>query len=105
MAYSTADVVKPILQIAAEDEIHDTELESCIASADALVDGMLKKSGLAVPDSVPQLIVDAGAYFAAWLFRHRRDPEAAEVFWVEAHKFLDAYIEGEEEVAFKVGSA
>jgi len=48
--------------------------------------------------------VDASCYFAAWLFRHRRDPDAAEVFWVEAHKFLDIYVETEEDVAFVVGS-
>jgi len=105
VAYSEAADVKAILQIAAEDVTFDTELEACIASADALIDGLLKKSGLTVPEVVPQLIADASAYFAAWLLRHRRDPEAAEVFWVEAHKFLDAYVEGEEEIAFKVGSA
>ena len=105
MAYSEAADVKAILHIAVGDVTFDTEIEACIASADALIDGLLKKSGLTVPGTVPQLIVDAGAYFAAWLFRHRRDPEAAEVFWVEAHKFLEVYIESEEEVAFKVGSA
>ena len=105
MAYSDVAAVKPILQIAADDLTFDTELEACIASADALIDGILKKSGLSVPDPVPQIIADVSAYFAAWLFRHRRDPSAAEVFWVEAHKFLDVYIESEEEVAFKVGSA
>jgi hypothetical protein len=104
MAYSTLAVVKAVLQIAADNETFDDELEGCIASADALVDGLLKKSGLTVPDSVPQLVADASAYFAAWLFRHRRDPSAAEVFWVEAHKFLDSYSEGEEEIAFVVAS-
>jgi len=105
VAYSTVAAVKRVLQIAVEDETFDTELEECIASADALVDGLLKKSGLSVPDTVPQIIADVCAYFAAWLFRHRRDPDAAEVFWVEALKFLEVYIESEEEVAFKVGSA
>jgi len=105
VAYSEAADVKAILQIAAEDVTFDTELEACIASADALIDGLLKKSGLTVPEVVPQLIADASCYFAAWLLRHRRDPEAAEVFWVEAHKFLDIYVEGEEEIAFKVGSS
>ena len=105
MAYSTVAAVKLVLQIAADDLTFDTELEACIASADALIDGLLKKSGLTVPDPVPQIIADASAYFAAWLLRHRRDPEAAEVFWVEAHKFLEVYVESEEEVAFKVGSA
>jgi len=105
MAYSTVAAVKQILQIAVEDISFDDEIEACIASADALVDGLLKKVNLTVPDSVPQNIADASAYFAAWLLRHRRDPEAAEIFWTEAHKFLDIYVESEEEIAFKVGSA
>ena len=105
MAYSTVAAVKQVLQIAVGELTFDAEIEACIASADALIDGLLKKSDLAVPGTVPQLVEDASAHFAAWLFRHRRDPEAAEVFWAEAHKFLDAYVEGEEEIAFKVGSA
>ena len=104
MAYSEVSAVKPILQIKAEEDSYDDELEDCIASADALVDGLLKKAGLTVPESVPQLVADASTHFAAWLFRHRRDPNAAEVFFVEAHKFLDAYVESEEDVVFVVGS-
>jgi hypothetical protein len=102
MAYSTVSDVKPILQIAAEDETFDTEIEGCIISADALIDGLLKKAGLSVPDPVPQNIADASAYFAAWMFRHRRDPSAAEVFWVEAQKFLDAYVSAEDGAALRV---
>ena len=103
--YSLVAAVKPILQILAADESFDDELEACIVSADALIDGLLKKAGLSVPESVPQLIEDTSAHFAAWLFRHRRDPDAAEVFWAEAHRFLDAYIESEEDVAFAVGGS
>jgi len=51
------------------------------------------------------LVADASAHFAAWLFRHRRYPEKAEIFWVEAHKFLDAFSESEEDIAFVVGSS
>jgi len=105
MAYSNAAAVKIVLQIAAADATFDTEIAGCISSADALVDGLLKKSDLTIGDSVPQLITDASAYFAAWIFRHRRDPGAAEVFWAEAHKFLDAYSDSEEEIAFEVGSS
>jgi hypothetical protein len=105
VAYSTVVAVKAILLIESADVTYDTELTSCIASADALVDGLLSKSGLNVGDSVPQLVVDASAHFAAWLFRHRRDPEKAEIFWIEAHKFLDAYSETEEDIAFVVGSS
>jgi len=105
VAYSDAAAVKGTLRIAVDDESFDDEIEACIASADAMIDGLLKKSGLTVPEVVPQLVADVSCYFAAWLLRHRRDPEAAEVFWVEAHKFLDIYVEGEEEIAFKVGSS
>ena len=105
MAYSTVAVLKPILNISADDETFDTELAACIASADALVDGMLKKCGLTVPDSVPQLVSDASAHFAAWLFKdRRRDQGDASGLWDQAHKFLDAYIVSEEEIAFVVGS-
>jgi len=97
VAYSTVAAVKQVLQIAVEDISFDDEIEACIASADALVDGLLKKVNLTVPDSVPQNIADACAYFAAWLFRHRRDPSTAEVFWVEAHKFLDLYVDARAE--------
>ena len=105
MTYSSVAAVKSVLQIKAEDLSFDDEIESCIASADAMIDGLLKKSGLTVPEVVPQLVTDASCYFAAWMFRHRRDPGAAEVFWVEAHKFLDIYVEGEEEIAFTIGSS
>jgi hypothetical protein len=104
VAYSTVAAVKQILHIEATDETHDTEIGECIVSADALVDGLLKKSSLAVTDPVPQTVADASAHFAAWLFKDRRGPEAADVFWDQAHKFLDVYIESEEEISFVVGS-
>ena len=106
MAYSTVAAVKLILHIDADDETYDTEIGGCISSADALVDGLLKRAGLTVPDSVPQTIVDSSAYFAAWLFKDRRgpDPESAEELWAKAHKFLDTYIESEQEIAFVVGT-
>lgn len=102
MAYSAASDVKTILQIAADELTLDAEIGACIVSADALIDGLLKREGLSVPDPVPQNIADASAYFSAWMFRHRRDPSAAEVFWVEAHKFLDTYISAESGAGLKV---
>jgi hypothetical protein len=104
-AYSTVASVKMILQIASAEIVWDTEIEGCITSADALIDSLLKKLDLNVPSPVPQNIADASAYFAAWLFRRRRDPLAAEGFWVEANRFLDAYATAEGEVAFKVAQA
>ena len=108
MAYSTVAEVKLVLLIAAADVTHDTELGTCIASADALVDGLLKKVSLTVPAEVPQLIADASAYFAAWLFKDRRGPDVEAIaakLWDQGHKFLDNYIDTEEDVAFLVGTA
>ena len=108
MAYSTVASVKIVLSIAAADETFDTELGSCIASADALIDGLLKKVSLTVPGTVPQLVADASAYFAAWLFKDRRGPDVEAVaakLWEQAHRFLDSYIDTEEEISFVVGTA
>jgi hypothetical protein len=108
MAYSTVVYVKSVLLIATDEDSYDTELGNCIASADALVDGLLKKVNLTVPVEVPQLIADASAYFAAWLFKDRRGPDAeaaAAKLWEQAHKFLDNYIDTEEVIAFLVGTA
>ena len=104
MAYSTVSAVKQILHIDAADESYDLEIGECIVSADALVDGLLKKVNLSVPETVPQTVVDASAHFAAWLFKDRRAPESTDVFWDQAHKFLDVYIESEEETSFVVGT-
>lgn len=87
--------MKAILQIT--EVTWDTEIAACITSVDALVDSLLKYEGLTVPAVVPQIVKDASAHFAAWLFRRRRDPAGAEAFWVEANRFLDAYIEAEKE--------
>jgi hypothetical protein len=71
VTYSSVAAVKSVLQIKAYDESFDDEIESCIASADAMIDGLLKKSGLTVPEEVPQLVADACTYFAAWLLEQR----------------------------------
>mgnify|MGYP005849581261 CR=1 FL=1 len=101
MPYSTASKVKTVLQIT--ESTWDTEIGECITSADALIDAFLKSEGLTVPVPTPQIITDASAHFAAWLFRRRRDPAGAEAFWIEANKFLQAYIDAESErVSFKM---
>ena len=106
MVYCTVAKVKEVLQIDAEDGTYDTEIWGCVTSADALIDSLLKQKGSAVPESTPQNIADASKYFAAWLFRRRRDPDGAEVFWEEANKFLDAFVTADEkaEPLFKVCS-
>jgi hypothetical protein len=100
--YSEASDVMAILQTT--DESLETEIEACITEADALIDSLLEPYGLTVPDVTPQNIKDACAYFAAWLFRKRRDPGAADVFKQEAETILQAYVDKEAEVAFKVVS-
>jgi len=99
MGYCLLADVKLILQIALDDSAFDAELEGCMASADALIDGLLKHEGLTVPTPAPQLIKGASAHYAAWLFRKRRDPTGAEAFWAEAEKFLAAHVEAEGEAS------
>ena len=93
--YCTLDDVKGVLQIDVAEIKYDAQLAACILSGSALVDGFLKPKGLSVPVVVPQLIKDATKFFAAWMFRRFSDPVGAEAFWVEAQRFLDAYIDAE----------
>ncbi len=93
MGYCTVESVKAVLQIS-EDK-WDSELSECVASACALVDGFLAREGLAPPSVVPQVLVDAAKFFAAWDFRRRRDPVGAEAFWNEAVRILGVYVEAE----------
>ena len=86
-----------------EESTWDNELNECATSASALVEALLKAEGLAVPFVLPQLVIYASKYFAAWEFRRRRDPGGAEAFWTEANRILDTYAEGEKESY--VGSA
>jgi hypothetical protein len=95
MDYCDKDNVKGILQVDLVETKYDSQLADCVTSGSALVDGFLKPKKLIVPSVVPQLIVDASKYFAAWMFRRSSDPVGAESFWVEANRFLDAYIASE----------
>ena len=103
-AYSEHADVKVALQIADSDTTYDDEIDACIASGDALIDKLLAAHDLAVPESIPQTVEDASIYFAAWLFRRRRDPTGAEAFYAEAMKFLEVYASDAGEPAFKVVS-
>jgi len=94
VAYSTKDEVKEVLQIT--ETTWDAEIDACIVSADALIDSLLKEEDFTVdPANVPDNISDASKHFAAWMFRRRRDPAGAQIFWDEAKKFLDPYIQGQ----------
>jgi hypothetical protein len=104
LSYCTVDKVKQVLH-ASDASDFDDEIAGCITSAEGLVDALLQVRGLSVQDPVPQTVSDACAYYAAWLFRKRRDPAGAETFLTEATCFLNAYIEAVEEPAFTVGTA
>lgn len=101
MDYCTAEDVEGVLRVELAESL-DTLIARCISTGSGF-DGFLKVKGLLVPIVVPQLVVEATAWFAAWEFRRFSDPTGAEAFWVEANRFLDAYIEAESEVY--VGSA
>ncbi len=67
-----------------------------------MVDKKLEPYSLNVPTSVPQHINDASRYFAAFLFRKRRDPNGADVSKATAEEFLAIHVENEQEIAFSV---
>ena len=79
MNFCTVESMQAVLQIG-EDK-WDSKLAEWVTSASPLVDVFLARGGLTVPVSVPQIIVDATKYLAAWDFRRRRDPVGAEEFW------------------------
>jgi hypothetical protein len=91
--YATVAAVKRIL---VETSVtYDVEIAECIVSSDALVVGLLTKAGLTVPSPIHQNLVDASNYFAAWMFRKRRDVQSAWIFFVDAERFLNAYVESQ----------
>jgi hypothetical protein len=99
LGYSTTNEVKEVLQIT--ETTWDTEIANCITSADSLIDSLLKFEGFSTPLSpTPQNINDTSKHFAAWLFRKRRNPAGAQAFWEEGNRFLQAYIDAEQEPHF-----
>jgi hypothetical protein len=99
VTYGVAATVKDILVIASAETTFDAEIAACITSSDALVEGMLARQGLTVPSSTPQNIIDASNYFAAWMFRKRRDVPSSWIFFVDAEKFLNAYCDSQQAAA------
>ncbi len=93
--------MKVVLQIPSEITDYDVELEGCVESADAIIDSWLLEKGLAMPEVVPKNLADASKYFAAWLFRRRRNyQESTSSFWTEATRFFNAYVDAAEEPHF-----
>ena len=99
MTYGVAATVKDILVIASAVTTFDAEIAACITSSDALVEGMLARQGLTVPSLTSQNIIDASNYFAAWMFRKRRDVPSSWIFFVDAEKFLNAYCDSQQAAA------
>jgi hypothetical protein len=77
-AYCEVADVKVILRIMQDFTDSDDEIESCITSADAWINGELDLSNLTVPSPTPELIKQSSQNFAAWFFRRRADPPVNE---------------------------
>ena len=100
MTYGAVGSVKSILQETSSS--FDTEVSACITSSDAYVDSLLLQKGLTVPSLVPQNIIDASNYFAAWMFRKKRDPQSSWIFFTDAERFLNAYIDSKASIVGSV---
>lgn len=94
MTYGVLVTVQSILQDSSSK--YEAEITECIVSGDAYVDSLLVQVGLTVPTPTPQNITDASNYYAAWIFRKRRDPQSAWIFYLDAEKFKDAYIKSQQ---------
>ena len=94
MTYGVVATVKSILQDSSAT--YDAEIAICITSSDAYVVALLAKEGLTVPASASQNIIDASNYFAAWIFRKKRDPQSSWIFFLDAEKFLNAYVSSQQ---------
>jgi hypothetical protein len=94
VTYGVVATVKSILQDSSAT--YEAEIAVCITSSDAYVDSLLRQKTLTVPSPTPQNIVDASNYFAAWIFRKKRDPQSSWIFFTDAERFLNAYISCQE---------
>jgi hypothetical protein len=92
VTYGVVATVKSVLQDSTVT--YEAEIAICITSSDAYVDSLLLQKGLTVPSPTPQNIVDASNYFAAWIFRKKRDPQSSWIFFTDAERFLNAYVDG-----------
>jgi hypothetical protein len=93
LTYGVVATVKSILQDSSVT--YEAEIASCITSSDAYVDSLLRQKGLTVVSPTPQNIVDASNYFAAWMFRKKRDPQSSWIFFTDAERFLNAYCDSQ----------
>jgi hypothetical protein len=90
--YCAVADLKP-LAVDSSDVTFDVELASCVTTGSALVDVLLNVRGLVVPVVVPELVRQAAAHFAAWVFTRKRDADKAESLWRDGNRFLNFYAE------------
>ncbi len=95
--YCTVDDVKGPLQIDLAETKYDIDLARCVTTGSAIVDASLQQEDLTVPSTVPQLVKEAAAHYAAWEFRRWSDPLSAGAFWGEAERLMDKYIRAKSE--------
>ena len=94
--YAVVDVVKTILQIPeADGSKYDIEISDCLLDSAAFVDSLLLQKGVTSPTPSPRNINTAINYFAAWMFRKRRDMQSAWIFFVDAERFVNAYVDSQ----------
>ena len=93
MTYGVVATVKSILQDSSAT--YEAEIAVCITSSDAYVVSLLLQKGLTVASPTPQNIIDASNYFAAWMFRKKRDPQSSWIFYTDAERFLNAYCDSQ----------
>ena len=91
--YGVVATVKSILQDSTVT--YESEIAGCITSSDAYMVSLLLQRGLSVVSPTPQNIIDASNYFAAWMFRKKRDPQSSWIFYTDAERFLNAYCDSQ----------
>jgi hypothetical protein len=100
VTYGVVATAKSILQDSTVT--YEAEITACITSSDAYVDSLLLQKGLTVSSPTPQNVVDASNYFAAWMFRKKRDPQSSWIFYTDAERFLNAYIDSKASISGSV---
>lgn len=91
----TCGVVATVKSILQDSTVtYDAEIAACITSSDAYVSSLLAQKGLTSPSPTPQNLIDASNYFAAWMFRKKRDPQSSWIFYTDAERFFNAYLGG-----------
>ena len=91
--YASVAAVKRIL--IEPSATYDVEIAECIVSSTAFVTSFLLQKTLTSPTPTPQSIIDATNYFAAWMFRKRRDTQSSWIFYTDAERFLNVYVDSQ----------